>query len=103
MHGKASVAAVVSLEMNESYLEVTFRHGRPLAAYYSLPRRPTDRSYRTRRVEPGLVIDFRRDGKPIGIEILAPEKLTLPAFNRVLRELGFATLKRVDLAPLRAA
>jgi len=89
--------------MNESYLEVTFRHGQPIAAYYYLPRRLRDKSHRTRRVEPGLVIDFTRSGKPIGIEILAPGKLTLAAFNRVLRELGFRTLKRADLAPLMAA
>jgi len=89
--------------MNDSYLEVTFRHGRPLAAYYYLPRDPTDKSRRTKRVEPGLVIDFTRDGKPIGIEILAPDKLTLPVFNRVLRQLGFPPLKRADLAPLMAA
>jgi uncharacterized protein YuzE len=89
--------------MNNSYLEVTFRHGRPMAAYYYLPRRPKDKSYRTRRVEPGLVIDFARDGKPIGIEILAPDKLTLAVFNRVLRDLGFRPLKRADLAPLAAA
>jgi len=89
--------------MNESYLEVTFRHGRALAAYYYLPRRPKDRSHRTTRVEPGLVIDFRRDGKPIGIEILAPGRVTLAVFNRVLRDLGLPALKRADLAPLRAA
>lgn len=89
--------------MNESYLEVTFRHGRPIAAYYYLPRRTRDKSYRTRRVEPGLVIDFTRAGKPIGIEILAPDKLTLAVFNRVLRELGFPPLKRADLSPLIAA
>ncbi len=89
--------------MNESYLEVTFRRGRPLAAYYYLPRGPKDKSHRTQRIEPGLVIDFRRDGKPIGIEILTPEKLTLAAFNRVLRDLGLAPLRRADLAPLRAA
>jgi len=89
--------------MNESYLEVTFRQGRPIAAYYYLPRSTRDKSYRTRRVEPGLVIDFTRAGKPIGIEILAPNKLTLTVFNRVLRELGFPPLKRADLAPLVAA
>ena len=89
--------------MKDSYLEVMFRHGRPMAAYYYLPRRPTDKSSRTKRVEPGLVIDFTRGGKPIGIEILAPDKLTLTAFNRVLRELGFPPLKRADLAPLKAA
>jgi len=89
--------------MNESYLEVTFRHGRPLAAYYYLPRRPKDKSYRTKRIEPGLVGDFRREGTPLGIEILAPSELTLAMFNRVLRDLGLPTLKRADLAPLRAA
>lgn len=89
--------------MNDSYLEVTFRHGRPLAAYYYLPRRPSDKSSRTKRIEPGLVIDFTRAGKPIGIEILAPDKLTLTAFNQVLRDLGFAPLKAADLAPLKAA
>jgi len=89
--------------MNDSYLEVTFRHGRPVAAYYYLPRPPKDKSHRTRRVEPGLVIDFTRDGKPIGIEILASDKLTLAVFNRLLRELGFPPLKRADLAPLIAA
>lgn len=89
--------------MNESYLEVTFRHGQALAAYYYLPRRSTDKSAWTKRIEPGLVIDFTQDGKPIGIEILAPDRLTLTTFNRVLRELGFPPLKRADLAPLKAA
>jgi hypothetical protein len=74
-----------------------------MAAYYYLPRRPKDKSYRTKRVEPGLVIDFARDGRPIGIEIVAPDKLTLAVFNRVLRELGFQPLKRTDLTPLIAA
>ena len=74
-----------------------------MAAYYYFPRSAKDRSHRTQRIEPGLVIDFRRDGKPIGIEIPAPEKLTLAAFNRVLRDLGLPSLKRADLAPLRAA
>ena len=89
--------------MRETYLEVTFRHGRPLAAYFYLPRRPGQRSYRSRRVDPGLVIDFTRGGQPIGIEITAPEKLSLTTLNRVLRDLGCPTLKREDLAPLRAA
>ncbi len=89
--------------MSHPYLEVTFRHGRPMAAYYYLPRRPKDKSQRTRRVEPGLVIDFSPDGRPIGIEITAPDKLTLAAFNRVLRELGLRPLKRADLAPVIAA
>jgi hypothetical protein len=89
--------------MKDSYLEVTFRRGRPLAAYLYLPRQPKDRSYRTKRVEPGLVIDYSRQGKPIGIEITAPAKLSAPVLNRVLRRLGVPAVTRADLAPLRAA
>lgn len=89
--------------MKNSYLEVTFRQGRPLAAYLYLPRGPKDKSYRTQRVAPGLVIDYSRRGKPIGVEITAPTKLSAPTLNRVLRRLGLPTVTRADLAPLRAA
>jgi hypothetical protein len=89
--------------MKQPYLEVTFRHGRALAAYYYLPRRPGQKSYRAVRVEPGMVIDFSRRGRPIGIEITAPSKLSLTVLNRVLKQFGLATVRRNDLAPLRAA
>jgi hypothetical protein len=89
--------------MKSVYLEVTFRHGRPLAAYLYLPRQPTDRSHRTERSEPGLVIDFNRSGQPIGIEITAPTRTSAAALNRLLRRFGLPTLARADLAPLRAA
>ena len=89
--------------MQEPYLEVTFRRGKPLAAYYYLPRRPSQRSYRTERVEAGIVIDYARGGRPIGLEITAPGKVTLSVLNRVLRRLGESTLKRADVAPLLAA
>ena len=89
--------------MKEPYLEVTFRRGRVLAAYYYLPRKAGQKSFRTRRVEPGLVIDFTRGGQPIGVEITAPTKFTLAALNRVLRELGFAPARRADVAPVLAA
>jgi uncharacterized protein YuzE len=89
--------------MKESYLEVTFRRGRPLAAYYYLPRSSGQKSHTTRRVERGLIIDFARDGRPIGIEITAPTKVSLAALNRVLRELGFPAVTRDDLAPVLAA
>ena len=89
--------------MKNLYLEVTFRTGRPLAAYLYLPRQPGDKSHRTAKAETGLVIDFNRRGKPIGIEITAPTKLSAAALNRVLRRLGFPPVTPADLAPLRAA
>jgi hypothetical protein len=89
--------------MKDPYLEVTFRHGRPLAAYLYLPRRSGEKSYRSSRVEPGLVIDFNRKGIPIGIEITAPGKISVASLNRVLRGLGLPEVGRADLAPLLAA
>jgi hypothetical protein len=89
--------------MKESYLEVTFRHGRPLAAYLYLPREPGEKSVRTSKAEPGMVIDFSPGGKPIGIELTAPTMVTLSALNRVLDELGQPPLRDADLKPLRAA
>ena len=46
--------------MKESYLEVTFRHGRAFAAYLYLPRNTEDKSYYTytSRAEPDMIIDF---------------------------------------------
>lgn len=89
--------------MKESYLEVTFRHGRPMAAYYYLPREAGQKSVRTRRVEPGLVIDYATEDQAIGIEITAPSHVSLAALNAVLHELGHAPASQADLAPLVAA
>ena len=87
----------------DTYLEVTFRNGRPFAAYLYLPRRPGEKSHGTRQVEPGMVVDFARGGKPIGIEITAPSLVTPTSLNRLLKELGLPPIKRTDLAPLKAA
>ena len=89
--------------MNTPYLEVTYRRGRAIAAYYYLPRRPGQRSMRTRRVEGGLLVDYARGGRPIGVEITNPGALSVAACNRVLRQLGVASVTREDVAPLIAA
>ena len=89
--------------MNEAYLEVTFRHGQPLAAYYYLPRRTGDRAVRTERESSGLIVDYARGNRAIGIEITAPSLLSLAAMNRVLRSLGHPPVKRADLSPVLAA
>jgi hypothetical protein len=89
--------------MTETYLEVTFRHGRAIAAYLYLPRRGRERSHKTTAPAPGLVVDHARSGRPIGVEITAPGHVTLTTLNRVLRSLGSAPVTRADLAPLRSA
>lgn len=89
--------------MKEAYLEVTYRHGRALAAYYHLPRPSRWKSVRTRRIDPGLIVDLAANGQPLGIEITAPARLTVAALNRILHDMGCAPASRADLAPLRAA
>jgi hypothetical protein len=89
--------------MQESYLEITFRHGRILAAYYYLPRRNGQLVARSQRREPGLVVDFDDAGSPIGIEITAPKHFSLDAFNTVLEQLGHEPVDQQEFAPLRAA
>jgi uncharacterized protein YuzE len=74
-----------------------------MAAYYYLPRESGQKSVRTRRVEPGLVIDYTTEDQAIGIEITAPSQLSLTALNAVLHELGHPPASRADLAPLVAA
>jgi uncharacterized protein YuzE len=89
--------------MKKPYLEVTFRRGRPMAAYLYLSRKAGDKSCRTLKTEPGLIVDFDQSGRAIGIEITAPTKVTITDLNRVLSELGAPPVTGDDLAPLRAA
>jgi hypothetical protein len=89
--------------MKEPYLEVTFRRGKPVAAYYYLPRRAGQKSYKSVRMDPSLVVDFGRTGKPIGIEITAPALVSAAILNRVLKQFGFPLAKASDLEPLKAA
>ena len=89
--------------MKESYLEVTFRRGRPFAAYLCLPRNSGAKSHRTSKAEPGMVVDFDKNGRAIGIEITAPTKVTAADLNRVLKDIGAPLVTENDLAPLQAA
>jgi hypothetical protein len=74
--------------MKEIYLELTFRHGRLLAAYLYLPREGNEKT---------------AGGQPIGLEITAPGRVSTATINRVLADLGLSPLSDADLAPLRAA
>ncbi len=86
--------------MKQRYLEVSYRRGKPLAAYLYLPRQAGDRSARTERQEAGLLVDYAPDGRPIGVEITAPSQVTLAAFNRVLAAVQQSPLTPTELAPL---
>jgi uncharacterized protein YuzE len=72
--------------MNKPYLEITYRKGRPFAAYLYLPRQSADRSARTEQCEGGVLIDFTEDGRPIGLEITSLKKEGRDAMSRGLAE-----------------
>ena len=89
--------------MKELYLQVMFRKGYPIAAYLYLPRQAGEKSYRTAKVGPCIIIDFAQSGQPIGIEITAPAMVTAASINRVLKDLGVPQINHAELAPLQAA
>jgi hypothetical protein len=89
--------------MQEPYLEITFRHGSVLAAYYYLPRESGQHSSRSERLESGLIVDYDADGQPIGIEITSPGRLKIDDFNQVLAQLGMPPVAERELKPLQAA
>lgn len=90
--------------MTERSLQITYRKGRPFAAYLYLSRVTGERSARTEASADGLlIVDFAADGRPIGIEITAPGAVTLDRINDVLRHLAQTPLPEVEFDPLRAA
>lgn len=89
--------------MKERYLEVTFRKGKPLAAYVYLPRRAGVQSVRTEKAVPGVLVDYEAGGEPIGLEITAPGQVTVEEVNAVLEKLGLTAMGPEELAPLKAA
>ncbi len=87
--------------MREQYLEITYRKGKPLAAYLYLPAASGVKSVRTESRDAGLLVDFGPGDQPIGLEITAPEQITVAQINAVLRSLDLSPMKEQDLSPLQ--
>ena len=88
--------------MKRPYLEVTFRRGKPMAAYLYLPRPIGARAARTIEVRPHVLVDYSAAGAPIGLELTAPRHTSAEVINAVLADLGVDALGPDDLAPLAA-
>ncbi len=89
--------------MNRIFLKVTYRHGRPLAAYVQLPRKPGDSTVKTERVDDVLLVDRTADNRPMGVEITDPSRFDPDRLLELLRNLGQGEIDRADLLPLMAA
>ena len=86
--------------MAQRYLEVTFRRGKPLAAYLYLPRLAGDSSARVEPHGPGFLVDRAEDGRPIGIEMPSPSLVTVEGLNRVLSDLHLEPVAPEEVAPV---
>lgn len=84
-------------------LKVTYRRGRPIAAYVYLPRQPGDRVATTSRIDEAVLVDRTADGRAIGIEIVDPSRCGPDRLMDVLKSLGQPEVDREELLPLAAA
>ena len=90
--------------MTERSLQVTYRKGRPFAAYLHLSHPTGEKSVKTKPSPDGLlVVDYGVTGLPVGIEITAPLAVPLERLNQLLADLGQAPLAEQDYKPVRAA
>jgi hypothetical protein len=90
--------------MTERSLQVTYRKGKSFSAYLHLSHQTGEKSAKTVPSADGLlVVDYAKDGKPIGVEITAPKAVPLERLNRLLADLGETPLNEHDCLPVRAA
>ena len=89
--------------MRDRYLEITFRKGKPLAAYLYLSRASGVKSLRTESRGAGLLVDYGPEDQPIGLEITAPAHTTAVQINEVLHSLDLLPMADEELSPLKAA
>lgn len=89
--------------MNDRYLEITYRKGKIVAAYLYLPRQPREKVKKTERAVEGILVDYAKDGRPIGIEITAPKQISRQAVNQVIAQLNLPPFADEELAPLLVA
>jgi hypothetical protein len=88
--------------MKQRYLEVTFRKGKPFAAYLYLPRPSGARAARTVDGGHGIRVDLDDQGSPMGLEITSPSLVSVAELNAVLARHGVAPLDAEEWAPLAA-
>ena len=88
--------------MKQRYLEITFRKGKPLAAYLYLPRPTGTRAARTIDAGQGVHIDLDEQGQPIGVEITAPTKISASDLNAILARHDIDALEGDEVARFAA-
>jgi hypothetical protein len=78
--------------MKLRYLSVTFREGKPFAAYLHLPRPDGTKVERTVDAGLGMLVDYDAGGRAVGVEVTAPLAVSVEDVNAVLESVGQAKL-----------
>jgi uncharacterized protein YuzE len=89
--------------MSAFSLQVTYRKGKPFAAYIYLAHAPGTRSARTEQIGPELLVDYAANGSPLGIEVVSPGYVSEDEIITIFDRLGLDRPSAAELAPLRAA
>jgi len=84
-------------------LQITYRKGKPFAAYIYLAHAPGTKSARTEQVTPEVLIDYAEDGTPLGIEVISPGRVSQAEVAAAFGRLGMEPPSAAELAPLLAA
>ena len=84
-------------------LQITYRKGKPFAAYIYLSRQNGQKSVRTEAISEDLLIDYAQDETPLGIEIVSPEMVSIDEIQAVFDHLGLGRPSLIELEPLKAA
>jgi hypothetical protein len=83
---------------------VTYRKGRTFAAYLHLSHPSGEKSARTVASSDGLlIVDYAVSGRPLGVEITAPQAVPPDRLNQLLAELGEPPLAGQDYKAVLSA
>jgi hypothetical protein len=92
--------------MTQRSLQITYLKGRAFAAYLYFSHDEGTKRKSVRTVPSPdhlLVVDYAESGKPLGIEIVTPQAVTLERLNQLLTEIGEAPMAEQEYQPLRVA
>lgn len=83
-------------------IEVMFRKGKPIAAFFHLRDTESGRSGRQIPIRAPMVAHYDATGVPSGLEVPLPLSVHLLQINEALREIGGEAVTEADITPLRA-
>jgi hypothetical protein len=83
-------------------IEVIFRKGKPVTAFFHLVEASSGRTGRQIAIRPPMVAHYDAAGHPSGLEVPLPLTVQISQINEALREVGGEPVLDADMVPLRS-